>query len=210
MKNSVKLAAMVLVVAAIILIVNNADIIKIVSDPYSLVYEGETRHFRSNLIEANKTAVYPDELSVMNVLLGTDVYKIQIAFVPNATENAYYFADTFEITSKMGLVYRNYFEGNVTTFKDADNSTCLLWYEQRQTRCFKSVPVNSTSELVPTSVEPVIFLAGPSQANETGVSVNNSLITLSGASFNESYRNYNDLDLATDKMLLILMASDNQ
>jgi hypothetical protein len=170
------------------------------------VYAGEARHFRANLFEANKTSVYPNELAIKQVLLSPDVYKVQIAYVPNASENSYYLAATFEITNKLGLVYRQNIPETPQVFKDTDGSSCLLFYETKKTMCFRSVPINSTDELVPTSVEPVILMLGPSQTNQTRIEVFDSLISLQGASFDESYRNYNDLDLAVDKMLLVMMS----
>jgi hypothetical protein len=178
-------------------------------DPYSLYYEGDVRHFRANLFEANKTPVYPNESSIKDVLLSPDVYKIYIAFIPNDSENSYYLASSFEVTNKLGLVYRHYLPGNTSTFKDVDNSSCLTFLEEGKAVCFKSYPINSTSELVPTSVEPVILLLGPSDANQTAVTVKNNEIILEGKDLSQTDRNYNDLDLVVDKMLLVLMTSND-
>ena len=203
MKKSIAIAVLIVVAAAVILIVNNTDLAK---DPYTLVYGGEARHFRGNLFEANKTLVYPADEAIPQVLLNPEVYKIQIAYIPNASENPYYLAATFEITNKLGLVYRQSIDETPQMFKDTDGSTCLLFYNTKKTMCFKSLPVNSTDELVPTSVEPIILMLGPSQTNQTRIDVYSDLISLQGASFNETYRNYNDLDLAVDKMLLVMMS----
>jgi hypothetical protein len=204
MKNST-IAALVVLALIVVAIVYFLNVTQITADPYILYYDGNTMHFRGNIIEANKTPVYPSEESVKDLLLSPDVYKIQIAYVPNESENAYYLAMTYEITSKLSLVYRHYYTGQVQTFKDTDGSSCLLFYDDTQTRCFKSVAINSTQDLVPTPVEPAIILTGPSRANETSVNVENNVITLSGRSFDESNRTYTDLDLSVDKMLLILM-----
>jgi hypothetical protein len=202
MKKLLVILILIIIAAALILVVNNFTY---VGDPYTLLYEGEYRQFRANLIEANKTPVYPSESAVREVLLSPDVYKIQIAFIPNNTENAFYLADTFEVVNKIGLVYRHLYKSQVSTFQDTDNSSCLLFFDDGQTRCFKSTPINSTDELVPTPVEPVILFLGPSQTDRTMISVSNSLITLEGGNFSEVDRKYTDLDLAVDKMLLILM-----
>jgi hypothetical protein len=153
--------------------------------------------------------VYPDENAIKNVLLNPNVYKIDIAYIPNETENANYLASSFEITNKLALVYRSLFSEQPSVFKDEDNSTCMLFYQEKQTRCFKSLPINLTGETVSTDVEPVILLLGPSMANQTGITVKNSLIILEGKDFSQVNRNYNDLDLAVDKMLLVLMLSKN-
>jgi hypothetical protein len=205
MKKSsmIALVALVIVVA---LVAYFFKITEIASDPYSIYYDGENRKFRGNLLEANKTPIYPDEASVENILLSPEVYKIQIAYIPNVTENAFYLASSYELTSKLGLVYRHYYTSQPQVFKDLDNSSCLLFYDDMQTRCFKSVAINSTDDLVPTSVEPVILLLGPSQEDQTSVRVENNLIILSGASIDESNRTYTDLDLSVARMLLTLMA----
>lgn len=204
MKNSA-IIALVALVAAIVLIAYFSGMTQVSEDPYSLYYDGEKRLFRGNLIEANKTPVYPSEEAISNIILNPEVYKIQIAYIPNSTENAFYLTASYELTMKLGLIYRHYFTSQPQVFKDIDNSTCMLFYEDMQTRCFKSVAINSTDELVPTPVEPVILLLGPSQEDQTSVRVENNLIILSGASIDESNRTYTDLDLAADKMLLVLM-----
>lgn len=178
-------------------------------DAYSLYYAGDTRHFRANLFDANKTAVYPDEDTIKNVLLNPNVYKIDIAYIPNDTENANYLASSFEITNKLALVYRSYFDEQPSIFKDDDGSSCMLFFQEKQTKCFKSLPINSTDDIITTDVEPVILLLGPSRANQTGITVKGNLITLEGKDFSQVNRNYNDLDLVVDKMLLVLMLSKN-
>jgi hypothetical protein len=83
----------------------------------------------------------------------------------------------------------------------------MLFFQEKKTKCFKSLPINSTDELVSTDVEPAILLLGPSRANQTGVTVKGNLIILEGKDFSQVNRNYNDLDLVVDKMLLVLMLS---
>ncbi|OGI12177.1 hypothetical protein A3K64_02480 [Candidatus Micrarchaeota archaeon RBG_16_36_9] len=205
MKNSlIAFIILVAVVFASIYIYYNSSE-SIFKDPYSLYYEGDVRHFRANLFEANKTPVYPNENAIKDVLLNPDIFKIYIAYIPNNSENSYYLASSFELTIKLGLVYRHYIQGNTTTFKDVDGSSCLAFLEQGRSICFRSYPINSTSELEPTSVEPVILLLGPSQANQTAVTVQNNEIIIEGKNVTQINRNYNDLDLAVDKVLLTLM-----
>ena len=138
-------------------------------------------------------------------MLSPDVFRIHIAFFPNATENSYYYADSFEITNKLSIVFRNILGTNVSTFRLEDNTSCILFHPNEQVRCFKSVPINSTDELAPSSMEPVILLAGPSRANKTAVTVDGYLVTVEGESFLETNRTYTDLDLSTDKLILVLM-----
>ena len=173
--------------------------------PYERFYAGDIRHFRGNLVEAAKVPVYPNELSLVNVLLDPDVFKIQIAFFPNDTENSYYFASSFEITNKISIIFRSIISTDVSTFQSSDGSSCLSFSSGDYVKCFKSVPINSTDEIFPTSLEPVILLLGPSKANTTAVSVDNYLITVEGKSFQETNRTYTDLDLVVDKLILVLM-----
>lgn len=209
MKKSLTIFIFLAAIAfAVIIILNSIPKGSVyIKDSYTLFYEGEDRHFRANLYEANKTPVYPNENAIENVLLNPDIYKIYIAYIPNDNENSYYLASSFELTIKLGLVYRHYLPVNVSTFKDTDNSSCLLFQEYERAICFRSYPINSTSELVPTSTEPAILLLGPSQANDTAVTVGNNLITIEGKDLSQTDRNYNDLDMAVDKLLLVLMIS---
>jgi len=190
------------IIIAFVFLLNNLETFR---DPYSLYYEGDVRHFRANLFEANKTPVYPNENAIKDVLLNPEVYKIYIAFIPNETENAFYAASSFEITNKLGIVYRHYYKGQIGIFKDKDGSSCLAFFDHNQSKCFKSFSINSTDDLVPTPIEPAILLLGPSHANQTSIIVNNNLIILQGRDFSEIDRKYTDLDLAVDKMLLVLM-----
>jgi hypothetical protein len=186
-------------------------ILIILSDPnffltsYQKYYAGDVRNFRANLNEARKVSVYPDEDTIRSILLNPEVYKINIAFFPNETENSFYLVTTFEITNKMTIVFRHLLGEEVQIFEDEDGSTCVIFYPNRQVRCFKSVPINSTDELNSNPVEPSILLLGPSHANQTAVSVYDFMITLEGESFEEVNRTYTYLDLAVDKMLLVLM-----
>jgi len=209
MKNLLKILITLLAIGFAIAFIINSGILNAgpFKDPYSLNYAGDVRHFRANLFEANKTVVYPDEDAVKNVLLNPDVYKITIAYIPNETENANYLASSFEITNKLALVYRSYFNEQPSVFKDEDNSSCMLFFQEKQTKCFKSLPINLTGELVSTDVEPVILLLGPSKANQTAVTVKGNIIILEGKDFSQVNRNYNDLDMVVDKMLLVLMLS---
>jgi hypothetical protein len=195
----------VTLIAAVAVIIYVAWSSNIFLSPYERYYAGDVRHFRGNLYEADKVPVYPNELSLINVLLNPEVYRIQVAFFPNDTENSYYYASSFEITNKLSIIFRNILGGNVTAFKTEDNSSCLLFYPYKQIRCFKSIPINSTDEISSSSTEPVILLVGPSRANRTAVSVDNYLVTAEGYSFQETNRTYTDLDLSVDKIILVLM-----
>lgn len=192
----------ILAIVAYLLIISSPNLFL---TPYELNYAGDIRHFRANLNEARKTPVYPDESLIKNVLLNPEVYKVHIAFFPHDEENSFYLAAGFEITNKLSIIYRHLLGVNVQTFEDTDGSPCLIFYPDKHVRCFKSVPINSTDELLPSFIEPVILMLGPSKASQTAVTVQGFMIVVEGASFDESDRTYTDLDLAVDKMLLVLM-----
>ena len=193
---------LIIIIIAVFLVISNPDIML---TSYQKYYAGGVRNFRANLGLAADVPVLPDEKTLVDVLLSPDVYWINIAFFPNETENSFYFATSFEISNKLTIIYRNIIGSQISPFQTEDGSTCILFQPSRNVRCFRSLPINSTDELLPSPIEPVILLLGPSHSNTTAVTVEGSLITLEGESFNETDRDYTDLDLAVDKMLLVLM-----
>ena len=150
-------------------------------NPKQLEFAGQLINFRADLLEAAKVNVYPNESILKEVLLSPDVAKIHIAFIPNETENAYYAADSFELAYKLTIINK-FYKGFVIKVE--------------------SLPVNSTSELLATKEEPIILL---SVSNRTAVTVKDNLIVCEGKDLAEIGRDYTDLDLAVDKLLLVLM-----
>lgn len=200
--NSYLLLALIIVAALVLLIAWRSNIFL---SNYQKYYAGDVRNFRGDLTIAKDVPVYPEQRSIRDILLNPEVYRIQIAFFPNDTENSFYFASSFEITNKLGIIFRNILGSEVSILNTDDGSSCMIFYPNKQIRCFKSVPINSTDELFPTSVEPAILLLGPSKANKTAVTVENYLIIAEGQDFEETDRKYTDLDLAVDKIILVLM-----
>lgn len=194
--------ALIVIIITVLLVLSNPNIML---SSYQKYYAGGVRNFRANLDIATDVPVLPNEKALLDVLLNPDVYQINIAFFPNETENSFYFATSFEISNKLTIIYSNIIGSQITPFETEDGSTCIMFQPSRAIKCFRSLPINSTDDLLPTPIEPVILLLGPSQSNKTAVTVERSLITLEGESFEEIDRDYTDLDLATDKMLLVLM-----
>lgn len=155
-----------------------------IQKPNQKKFAGQTLNFRSDLIQAQKTEVYPSETALKDVLLSPEVAKIWIAYFPNDQENAYYLVAAYEFSYKMTIVNKYYFQ---------------------LVKRIEVLALNSTEELLPTKEEPVVLLLGPSKTNETSVRVDDYLITASGKDFSEINRQYTDLDLAVDKLLLVLM-----
>jgi len=155
-------------------------------NPYQREFAGVTLNFRANLDEAEKTPVYPNETILRNIILNENVEEIGIAYIPNENENSYYLAASFELAYKITVINKHYF--NIV--KPID-----------------SIPVNSSLEALSMSSnqKPIIMLIGPSKTNSTMVNVVGYFITAQGKSFEEDDRKYNDLDLAVDKILLVLM-----
>jgi hypothetical protein len=131
-------------------------------------------------------SVLPNDAYLIDALVSPSVSGVGIAYIPNETENGFYAADSFELAYKLVVAHKAYY-----------NRTIIV----------ESIPVNSTDDAFKMSSRqyPIIMLMGPSQTNVTGVFVQNSLIYVEGASLDETDRDYTDLDLATDKLLLVVM-----
>lgn len=154
---------------------------------HSIEYNGMITTFRADLNKASLVPVYPNEEALKNLIFSKHLEVINITFVPNSAENGFYAVGSFELSYKLGLI--------------------------RQARglnySVNATPVNNASELADLDRTVYIFLAGPSQANETSVRVEGNTIYISGASIEQENRKYTDIDLAIDKMLLVLMTSED-
>lgn len=154
-------------------------------NPYQAEFAGQTLNFRADLSEAAKTKVYPNEQALQNVLSNPNIEKIKIAFIPQQEENGVYGVVSYELAYKLTIINKHYYQ---------------------QVLPIESLAVNSTNDLMVTEGEPVILLLGPKTgAKQTAVSVFGSMIILEGKDFSEEQRSYTDLDLAADKLLLVLM-----
>ena len=177
-----------ILISVLVLIVLIAGCAETPQDPFQKTFGGVVLHFRANLNEAKNVPVYPNETVLKSVLLNKNVEGIGIAYVPNDTENSYYLAASYELAYKLTIINRYYFN---------------------ETKAIDSVPVNSSLEAfsMASFQRPIIMLMGPPQTDQTAVNVAGYLITVQGSSFEESElnRTYNELDLATDKLLLVLI-----
>lgn len=154
-------------------------------NPYKKNFAGTELNFRANLLEAENIPVYPNEQAIKNVLLNPKINKVKIAFVPNEDENGFYAVAGFELAYKLTEVYKYYF---------------------REVLPFETLQINSTQEASASESEPIIVMLGPNTgANKTAVTVQGSLVVAEGKDFSEIGRRYTDLDLAVDKILLIMM-----
>ena len=159
----------------------------VAQSPYKAKIGERELDFRANLNEAAKVPVYPSEFSVKKALLHNDLEKVTIAFISNETENPFYVVDGFEISFKLSTIY-------ILTFG----------YQVP----IESLEVNTTAEAFANATyeEPVILMLGPGTgAAQTAVTVENNTIIVEGLDMSEDDRDYTDLDLAVDKMLLVLI-----
>jgi len=179
------------IILIIILIILLSGCVENSYDAYSKEFAGINLRFRANLDEARKVPVYPNETTLAAVLLNNDVEEIGIAYVPDDSQNSYYLADSYELAYKLTIINKYYFN---------------------KTKPLSSIPLNSSLEAltIATKQKPVIMLMGPSQTNSTLINVVGYFITVQGKSFEEINTNYTDLDLATDKLLLVLMELESQ
>jgi hypothetical protein len=158
-------------------------------NPYQRDFAGNNLNFRADLDEARKIPVYPNETTLRNIILNNNVEEIVVAYIPNDTENSYYLADSFELAYKLTIINRYFF---------------------KKVKPIDSIPVNSSLEAfyMSSAQKPVILLFGPSKTNSTMVNALGYLIAVQGRSLEEKNVTYTELDLATDKLLLVLMEAN--
>jgi hypothetical protein len=157
-----------------------------VQSPYEREYAGLKVPFRANLNEAEKISVYPSEDSLNNLMLNPQIINVTIYFFPNDTENAYYSLAAFELSNKLEVIYK----ANYGSLKK-----------------ITGIPIENNTSVIISKFAPGILFLGPSKANETSVSVNETvgMVTIRAANLTFVDNKYNDLDLAVDKFLMVLM-----
>lgn len=177
--------------------------------PTQMKFAGEIRNFRSDLTLAEEIPVYPGEELLKPIFLSPIEY-IKISFIPGEN-NGFYVVTGFELANKLTLFYRYYYQGDQGFYivdDTAKNRTnCLLFEETEKQICIESVPISSIEEINNKYDEITLLLLGPETgANQTAVSINGKTIIIEGKDFSEEDRDYTDLDLAADKLLLVLMS----
>ena len=171
----------VLAIVLLVFIIAVSGCVK--QEPNTIKYHGEVLHFRTSLGEAEKIPVYPNESAIRQVLLNPYVKKVSIAYVPKEGANGFFAVDGFELAYKLTFFYGVNFGEKIPIV---------------------STPLNSTDEINSTFENPVILMLGPGESNTTRVVVDGYTIRLEAKDFSEANRKYTDLDLATDKLLLVL------
>jgi len=180
-----KIQQRILPLALILVILSSACI----NNPTQKYYAGDVRNFRADLIIAERTPVYPNEDALTKLLLREDIVRIWIGYYPEEGRDAYYAAASFELANKLVIINRAHF----------------LSYPR-----IELAPINTSADIdrFRAPAEPLILLLGEGKANKTAVTVGDNIVYVEGESFKEVGRTYTDLDLAVDKLLLVLMKED--
>jgi len=154
--------------------------------PYQKDYAGLTVNFRANIVEAEKVSLKSSEKDIQVSLLSPYVKEIKIAFVPSDTNNKFYGVTGYELGYKMQVIR-------------------LANYEQSTP--ISSLILNKTEEAIKlaTPEKPIILMQA--DADNTEVHREGYVIYVRGKDMTENARDYTDLDLAADKLLLTLMKS---
>jgi len=155
-------------------------------NPYQRVYNGITLNFRSNLNDAAKIPVYPDEKAITDVLIDNPyLRKVAILYIANDSENGFYAVAGFEFAFKFTVVNNKLGRGEIPI------------------NAYNISSINEAYRVADRTV-PVVLLLGPSQANQTAVTVDGYVIKVEGKDLYKN-RTYVDLDLATDRLILTLL-----
>ena len=153
-------------------------------NPYRHDIGGTATTFRADLDKASLVQVLPDDGSLRELLLGPNVKKIVVGFVPDERFNGFYTVAGYEISYKMVLIQSTW------------------WGEAPP---MESVVLNSTEDAyrLADPYTPVLVMMGGS--NTTAVTVDGNVVLIEGKDMTEKNRFYTDLDLAVDRMLLALL-----
>ncbi len=154
------------------------------TNPYQMEYAGEKINFRANLNEAAKILIEPSEMSAQVLLLSPYVNKINIAFVPSDSLNKFYTVTGYELSYKLQLIRMANFEQAIQ---------------------IQSLVLNKTEDAKKLAARENPIIVMEAGANETKVQQDGYMIHVRGKDMTENNRDYTDLDLAADKLLLVLM-----
>jgi hypothetical protein len=148
--------------------------------PTQMMFAGKIVNFRADLREA-KLVETSNPVQLKQAFFQA-VDNVYISFISNDNENGFYAVTGFELSYKI-LSFRNFYglNWNVT-----------------------AMPINSTDE-IPQDNNLYVVMLGPSLANETSVSLEENIIYVNGKDFYPEGKKYTELDLAADKLLLILL-----
>lgn len=153
------------------------------TNPYELNYAEKRMVFRADLNEAEKIFVEPSAEDLQNILMDPYVKGIKVAFVPSENDK-FYAVSGFELAQKMQWV-------NMAIYGSAIPITNLILNKTEDAKRLASKEM------------PIVVMQGG--VEETKVLVNGYAVYVRGKDMTEVKRDYTDLDLAADKLLLTLM-----
>ena len=144
-------------------------------------YDSIVLGFRADLREAKNVPVYPSEEILYNELMDPLIENITIAAKEAGEKNEVYLVQTFEIVSKLEIVYLKL--GLGPTF----NKQPLI--------------IESYEGLSGEPQKPIIALVHPSYSDETAIRVEDHVIYVKA-------RDYKDFDLVVIKLLMVVLDLD--
>ncbi|MEM7820626.1 MAG: hypothetical protein QW751_00270 [Candidatus Aenigmatarchaeota archaeon] len=182
MRNAKCAKTYILIILVLILLIFSGCIHKQASN--QRLFGGKLITFRADLDEAAKVPVYPNETVLLATLRDPQVNWVYLAYIPNETENGFYAVTGYELAYKLTAAYKAML-GRVPAIRD--------------------MPLNETPQQ-PARDELIIWMRGPGAgANQTAVSVDRGIIIVEGPDFSEVNRTWTDLDLAADRLLMVMM-----
>ncbi len=165
-------------------------------------------HFRADLRKAANIPVFPSEAVIRKMLLSENLHKVTIALPDVKFHAGYYGAAAFELSFKLTVIYNSlYSMFSPPELFEKENTTCLYYTDSAKEICIGKMVFSNIHELKAEKGEVIIVLLGEGYTNTTSVHAfpEKNLILVEGKSANETERGYTDLDLAVDKLLLVLM-----
>ncbi len=176
---------------------------------HAMNFHGLELHFRGDLNKAKHVPVFPDERSLVKMLLGKEVKRVTIAF-PNVSSGAGYYAVAgFELAFKLTVIYNSiYSPFHPPETEEKNGYTCLFYPDYQKEICIGKKIFADESELKAGRGEVIIALFAGELAHSTEIYAESSksVIYVYGKDLSQQNRSYTDLDLAADKLLLMLFS----
>ncbi len=165
---------------------------------------GDVRNFRADLTEVPEVPV-SDPDGIIDLFLDPNLTYIKISFMPD-NYTAFYAATGFEVANKLAVAYKFLYGrgGAVVLYDDLEkNITNCFYYEATAKKiCINAVPVRSPEDVENAETEATILFL---PSNTTEVVLDGRTVILRARSFDETERDYTDLDLAADRFLLLIL-----
>lgn len=160
-----------------------------IADPYKARIGDRDVQFRSDLNEARRISIYPDESAARSLLLDPQKLTVGVVYVSNNYSiNGYYFADAWEFEFKFTKIIKERIgvAKNLVTLNITDISELETVKEENE-------------------LDAIVFLEAFS--NETSVRIDGDIVYVRGKDMSQQpRRKYTDLDLAVDRLLLALLS----